>query len=158
MCVYDLSNPAIVYHPKLCFLGSIVQLKEISPCTARVAMKRIAIVDDQIDSAEILGLILAERGYETYVFTDPQLLARSPLLDSFDLLILDIALPEIDGFELLRRVRVSRPTLPMVALSALSGTRIVAQLHKSGFRAFFQKPILDNDRFFRTIGTLIAQA
>lgn len=119
-------------------------------------MKRIAIVDDELNDIEVLGAMLNSRGFHTYCFVDPLLLAQSPLIDSFDLLIVDLVMPGLNGHELFRQIRAIQPTMPIIALSAHVVPESIAEAEATGFVAFFPKPILDMERFCRDIGRLMS--
>lgn len=117
-------------------------------------MKRIAIVDDELDNAEVLNLMLTSGGFEAYSFTDPALMLDQLPFRAFDLLILDIAMPDMDGHELFRRVREIDPSIPIVAISANVYPDDIARADATGFVAFFSKPILNSDEFCRDVRRL----
>ncbi|MEO6603363.1 MAG: response regulator, partial [Polyangiaceae bacterium] len=68
-------------------------------------VRRVLIVDDNHDSAELLELVLGREGHETRVAHDPQ--DAIPLAESFcpHVAFLDIGLPGMDGFQLLEILR-----------------------------------------------------
>jgi signal transduction histidine kinase/CheY-like chemotaxis protein len=84
------------------------------------ARRRVLIVDDNADAANSLAMLLALRGHETQVaFSGREALER---IDAFrpEVVLLDIGLPEMDGYELADRLR-ERPALRGVRLVALTG-------------------------------------
>lgn len=81
-------------------------------------MKRVLIVEDEPRLASFLDKALTADGFTTHVVTngrDAPTLARD---DEFDLVILDLGLPGIDGFEVLERVRRGGQRLPVIILTA----------------------------------------
>ena len=64
----------------------------------------ILIVDDEEDITSILKKGLEKYGYEVDVFNDPLLALSSFRAGSYDLILLDIRMPKIDGFELYQRI------------------------------------------------------
>jgi two-component system KDP operon response regulator KdpE len=80
----------------------------------------VLVVDDDRRYRDLLELSLARRGYR--VLLAPDALAGLNLLerDDVDLMILDLMLPDLDGYELCRRVR-AYSTLPIIILSARDG-------------------------------------
>ncbi len=73
--------------------------------------KRILIIDDETDITIALKKALTDNGFEQVeTFNDPLLALKSFKVDLYDLLILDIIMPEIDGFELYEQMRsIDRP-------------------------------------------------
>ena len=70
--------------------------------------KKICFVDDEPDIVLLCKLVLEYEGYEVHTYTDP-ILALSEYKPSFyDLIILDIKMPKIDGFELYKKIRAYR--------------------------------------------------
>ena len=82
--------------------------------------RRVLIVDDNVDAANSLAMLLAFQGHETHVaHRGKEVLER---IGSFkpDVALLDIGLPEMDGYELAKRLR-AMPELPDLRLVALTG-------------------------------------
>ena len=80
-------------------------------------MHRILVIDDDKDLTEMLGEYLGQEGFEVEIArTGEEGLGRATG-EQFDLLILDVMLPEINGFEVLRRVRLQSQT-PVIMLTA----------------------------------------
>lgn len=80
-------------------------------------MKRILIIEDEISIAELERDYLESYGYEVdLAFTGDSGLQKA-LLESFDLIVLDIMLPNVDGFEICRRIRSVRE-VPILFVSA----------------------------------------
>ena len=81
-------------------------------------MPTILIVDDEPNIIELLQLYLKNAGYQVLTARDGRqalLLARS---EKPDLMVLDLMLPEIDGFEVCRRLRKRDSELPIIMLTA----------------------------------------
>jgi|SRR5215467_6778026 len=74
----------------------------------RIQRKRsnlILVVDDEPDANMTLRTLLEENGFETNGYTDPVLALQSFRPGKFDLLLLDIKMPKIGGFELFQKMR-----------------------------------------------------
>jgi two-component system OmpR family response regulator len=83
-------------------------------------MKLLLAEDDAI-LADALSSSLRKAGFDTEVATNGAVAEYLLLRHNFDLAVLDIGLPLVDGLTVLKRVRVARPTLPMLILTALDG-------------------------------------
>lgn len=73
-----------------------------------MSIKRILFVDDEPDINEAFKIGLEERGFKVDAFTDPFIALskfRTNSLSYYDIIILDIKMPEMDGFELYRQMR-----------------------------------------------------
>jgi signal transduction histidine kinase len=110
---------------------------------APVLARRIVVVDDNRDAADILSALLQDDGHEVEtVYSSHDVPA---LLHSFrpDIVLLDLGLPDIDGFELARRIR-EEAVLPNVRLIAITGygqEEIKARTQSAGFAAHLLKPV-----------------
>jgi len=80
-------------------------------------MKRIALVEDETSLNMILTRYLEKEGYEISSFTNG-LDAYNAIDSDFDLWILDIMVPLMDGFELIKEVKSKYPTKPVIFISA----------------------------------------
>jgi len=82
-------------------------------------MPSVLVVDDDETLGSVVADYLERAGHRARRVTDGESALRVLMSDPVDLMILDIMLPAIDGLEVCRRVRVSRPHLPIVMLTAL---------------------------------------
>ena len=83
---------------------------------------RILVVDDELSMAEMLADGLGERGYDAVAVKSSRKAAKMLEDPSFDALVTDLRMPELDGLELLaasRRIAPERPVIVMTAYSAL---------------------------------------
>lgn len=80
-------------------------------------MSRILIIEDEVSIAELEKDYLELSGFEVEMETDGKVGLERALAEDFDLLILDLMLPGLDGFEICRRFRESKNT-PIIMISA----------------------------------------
>ena len=78
---------------------------------------RILVVDDEKTITDLVGIYLCNEGYDVTLAYNGADAARAILAREFDLAVLDIMLPDIDGFELLRTIRAEH-TYPVIMLTA----------------------------------------
>lgn len=103
----------------------------------------ILIVDDDPDLAMIMKMILSHAGFEAHSVLSGQealdwLGTRTP-----DLILLDLMMPDINGFTILRKLRASETTssLPVVILTAKADQKTRMESQSAGADAFLTKPI-----------------
>lgn len=106
---------------------------------------RVLVVEDNEDVGEMMVLLLRAWGHEVELRADGLSGLDAARSEDFDLLVLDLGLPGIDGFELARRVRaLPTPREPvLVALSGYSLPEHVARARQAGFDRHLAKPIDD---------------
>ena len=80
--------------------------------------QRILIVEDEVDLANLIEITLMNAGFSVTKANDGKTGLALALSGSFDLIMLDIMLPEVDGLEICRQVRVTDPSTPIVMLTA----------------------------------------
>lgn len=103
---------------------------------------RILVVDDQPESIRLLLAVLSPRGYSVdSVSSGAEALERLAAEPAPDLVLLDVVMPEIDGYEVCRRIRATPATelLPIVMLTASSGEERLRAL-EAGADDFLMKP------------------
>jgi CheY-like chemotaxis protein len=107
-----------------------------------VAQKRILLVDDYPDALEIWGLYLRSMGYEVIEAEDGLKAVEQAHLYKPDIIVLDLELPGITGFEAAIRLRESARTreIPLIAATGYSHVKQLDQARSSGFDAIIVKP------------------
>jgi PAS domain S-box-containing protein len=81
---------------------------------------RVLLVDDNVDAMEMMGFLLAEMGYQTTTTSDASQIERLALEHRPQVIVLDIGLPGIDGYEVARRIK-KNPALAHIRLVAHTG-------------------------------------
>jgi PAS domain S-box-containing protein len=103
----------------------------------------VVVVEDQKDSRELLERVLSEAGAEVVaVATAAEALAAISTYKP-QVFISDIGLPDLDGYELIRRVRMNSEgsSLPAIALTAFARIEDRTQAMMAGFQAHLAKPV-----------------
>jgi CheY-like chemotaxis protein len=111
---------------------------------------RIMAVDDSPDAVELMRHLLEQCGAQVTVATSAErVLNDLPVLRPH-LLISDLGMPEVDGLELIRRVRERDIDVPAIAVTAYARPDDVRRAVEAGYQAHVAKPI-DWDRLVETI-------
>ncbi|MEI6061613.1 MAG: response regulator [Bacteroidota bacterium] len=102
----------------------------------------ILIVDDVSANLKILGEILKREGYKVRPVPDGILALQVAAKEKPDLILLDIMMPGMDGFEVCRRLKenTSLNDIPVIFISALNDTRDIVKALSSGGVDFITKP------------------
>jgi signal transduction histidine kinase/BarA-like signal transduction histidine kinase len=103
--------------------------------------RRVLVVEDDPTVAEVVVGLLASLGHEA-VHAPQGLAALSELkVSRFDLALLDLDLPGLDGFELARLIRAQGHRLPLVALTARADAEAEPLARAAGMDGFLRKPV-----------------
>ena len=107
-------------------------------------MARILVIDDDQSVRSVLTLLLEQNGHQVATAENGRRGLKAAVNDEFDLLIIDIFMPEMDGFETIRLVRRSKPNLPIIVISGStaygSAPDFLAMATKLGAIESLQKP------------------
>ncbi|ELV07909.1 Putative transcriptional regulatory protein CpxR [Wohlfahrtiimonas chitiniclastica SH04] len=82
--------------------------------------KKLLLVDDDIDFSELLSTYLSGEGLEVVVANDGFDALAIAQTSSFDVCLLDVMMPNLDGIETLKQLRQTYPNLPVIMLTAKS--------------------------------------
>jgi PAS domain S-box-containing protein len=129
-------------------------VSSVAPCseTQTLSGVRILLVDDNLDMLNLAALTLRE--FEAIVQTANRVTVAMQLFPQFqpDVVISDIAMPEQNGYELLRQVRSleTGPPTPAIALTAFASEAYREDSLQAGFAAHLVKPV-DPDELVRVI-------
>jgi DNA-binding response OmpR family regulator len=120
---------------------------------------RILIIDDDIGFRDLLRLHLTSKGYQVSVAEDGVTGGRALLADTPDLIISDVNMPFLDGFELLSLVRgdASTASIPVILLSGRSDGDTMAKAVELGASDFLTKPVT-RDQLLESIEACLARA
>ena len=106
---------------------------------------RVVVVDDERDTLELLAVALAQQGVEVRARTNAREALEVIREWKPDMVISDIAMPEEDGYSLIRKLRALPPdeggATPAVALTAYVGVEERTRVLSSGFQAYVPKPV-----------------
>ncbi|HDO30578.1 MAG TPA: response regulator [Desulfobacteraceae bacterium] len=113
--------------------------------------KKILVVDDNLDSRELVIKILKNKGLQLVEAVDGEDALEKVTTERPDLILMDISLPKIDGYEVTRRLKSDQnfAAIPIIALTAhaMKGDREKALA--AGCEGYITKPINVHDLYDR---------
>ena len=86
--------------------------------------EKILIIDDDVDTLKLVGLMLERQGYEIAVATNGSVGISKARVDFPDLILLDVMMPDLDGFEVTRRLKAD-PTLAHIPIIMFTAKTMV---------------------------------
>jgi diguanylate cyclase (GGDEF)-like protein len=118
---------------------------------------KILIVDDQPDNIELLSLILSDQGFEVKKSDGGKLAIQFAREDPPDLILLDISMPGMDGFEVCKVLKSDRLTrdIPIIFISALKEVEDKTQAFHFGGNDYITKPFYVEEVLARVNNQLI---
>jgi len=120
-------------------------------------MKSILIIDDEIQICESIKMILDYAGYESTYTTDANEGLKKLADNQYSALLLDIQMPEMTGFEVLKKVKVSNNDLSVIIISAHGSVENAIKATKLGAFDFIEKPI-DRDKLLISVRNAVEQS
>mgnify|MGYP001494678158 CR=1 FL=1 len=110
---------------------------------------KILVVEDEADVVSVIRRTLDEAGYEVSVAMDGNSGYQLAKANDFDLLVLDIMMPGMNGLELCRRLRSEKINAPILMLTALNSTENIVAGLDSGADDYLPKPFHFNELLAR---------
>jgi CheY-like chemotaxis protein len=109
--------------------------------------RRILIVEDSQDARDMLRIYLAQSGHQVYEAADGPGAVEAALRARPEVALIDIGLPGLDGYEVVRRIRAAPEgqAMVLVALTGYGQPKDQRRAREAGFDAFLVKPF-DRDR------------
>jgi CheY-like chemotaxis protein len=127
------------------------EVTEASSAPIAATAKRVLIVDDNVDAATTLQWLLADHGYTVEVAHDGPAGLKAAQAFKPDILLLDIGLPGMDGYELARRLRSEGfESALVVAISGYAHESDIERSRAAGFDRHFAKPV-DIDHLVKSL-------
>ncbi len=119
-----------------------------------MSLEKILVVDDDINLCRILAEELSDVGYQTHYITGGSEALEYLKNNSVDLLLLDLNMPDVDGFDVLQEL-AKRETKPkVIVLTAYADVKSAIESAKLGANDFLSKPY-DFDELLITIRKVI---
>ena len=107
----------------------------------RIEMASLLIADDEKNIRSGLELAFEDEGYTVVTAADGKEAWEKLQKNAIDLVITDLRMPEMDGYELLKRISAAYPTLPVIVLTGHGTIETAVETMRDGAVDFFTKPV-----------------
>ena len=106
-------------------------------------MAKILLVEDNEMNRDVMSRLLSRRGYQVVFAEDGEAAIDQAMIEKPDLVLMDISLPKIDGYEATRRLRNTEAgkDIPIIALTAHAMTSDREKAFQAGCSDFETKPV-----------------
>ena len=110
---------------------------------------RVLIVEDEIRLAETLGQIIMEQKYQTDIVHDGEAGLDYALSGQYDVIVLDVMLPKINGFDVVKKLRQNKNATPVLMLTARDEVRDKIEGLDYGADDYMTKPFVPEELLAR---------
>lgn len=112
--------------------------------------EKILLIDDDIDFLTITEKILGYAGYDVDTYSDPVAAINHASLESYDLIITDLVMPQIDGIEVIKNIHARHPYKKILVLTGNATIETAVEAMKQGAYTYIEKPV-ESDKLLRKI-------
>lgn len=103
-------------------------------------MKRVFILDDEKDIVDTIVIVLESMGYEAEGFYDSKVGLKSALDNDYDLYVIDLKMPEINGAEITKAIKEKKPKSKILVISQYKHDKLAIKALKNGAISLVEKP------------------
>lgn len=102
---------------------------------------KILVIEDEPNNMMLMKIILKKHGHEPIeAFTGEEGIRKVSLIEP-EIILMDLRLPDMEGFEVTRRIREITVKIPIIAVTSYSMDEVNEETIKAGFNGLIQKPI-----------------
>src|SRR5580700_5370016 len=115
-----------------------------------VDREKVLVVDDEEAIREVVTTLLDAQGYYTVACANGRIALDAFRNDTFDLVLSDIVMPEMDGLKLLSELRVDDPDVPVIMVTAMHDIQIALEAMRKGAYDYILKPF-EKDQLYLSV-------
>jgi cyclic di-GMP phosphodiesterase len=123
---------------------------EHSPYEAPMDTEKILIVDDEEAIREVISTLLMAKGYDCTTAVNGRQGLEKFRAETYDLVLSDIVMPEMDGMKLLAELRAADPDVPVIMVTAMHDISIALEAIRSGAYDYILKPF-EKDQLYLSV-------
>ncbi|MCF8056159.1 MAG: response regulator [Desulfocapsa sp.] len=106
---------------------------------------KVLLVDDEEEFIELLSQRLETRGLKVETVSSGEEAVSAVTDHNFDVAVVDLAMPGIDGIETLKQIKAERPDIEVIMLTGRATVKSGIEAMKHGALDFLEKPVVIND-------------
>jgi putative nucleotidyltransferase with HDIG domain len=122
----------------------------VEPWSSRVDKERVLVVDDEEAIREVVTTLLEAQGYHCVACGNGRIALDAFRNDTFDLVLSDIVMPEMDGLKLLSELRMDDPDVPVIMVTAMHDIAIALEAIRAGAYDYILKPF-EKDQLYLSV-------
>ncbi len=107
--------------------------------------RQILIVDDNENIRKLIAEFLCLEGYAIDIASDGAEAFKKTMLNRYNLIIMDIQMPKMNGIDAVKAVRINLPAIPVIIISGIRDKALIQQARECGADAYLSKPFAIND-------------
>jgi CheY-like chemotaxis protein len=107
----------------------------------------VLIAEDNQLNQQLMSLYMKRLGWNYSVVSDGLQAVEACRKESFDIILMDVDMPVLDGIEATRYIRMFNAYIPIIAITAYTDESIRMETHDAGMNGFLAKPCSRNDIF-----------
>jgi DNA-binding NtrC family response regulator len=102
--------------------------------------KSVLVIDDEAGMRDLISRAFSDAGYKTSAAPDGIVGVGAVKQEEFDVVLLDMSLPKMNGLEALNRIKEIRPSLPVIMITAYGSTKTAVEALRLGAYDYITKP------------------
>jgi len=150
----EIREPELIY--ELAELSELLMSEPAKPERKQLSGK-VLLAEDTIENQKLISLHLRKSGVEATIVDDGKQAVEAALEKEFDLILMDMQMPVLDGLAATRQLRQAGYSKPIVALTANTSQSDKDSCLEAGVDDFLAKPI-DFGKFFGVLGCYLGEA
>ena len=111
----------------------------------------VLVVDDEPGIAALCKRVLSRAGYDVVALTDPRAAIEHLQHHRLDLLVVDIRMPEVDGFDVISRVQMVQPDIAVLVMTGFGTVETAIQALRQGVDGLLLKPFERSDELLTSV-------
>jgi CheY-like chemotaxis protein len=140
---FEISDRPVQAHLVIRAITARISRRRIMPGESAPTVSRVLIADDNHQNCELLDAYLADEGYQVEMACDGQQTLEAVAEHQPDLILLDIMMPKLSGYEVCKRLKADSLTrdIPIIMVTALAEMGDIEKAVRAGADDFLTKPV-----------------